>query len=347
MSSVKAMGTPMEEDRFLEIIDGLTKIKPIAVVGDLGIDKYTYGDVSRISPEAPVPVLLVTREWEKLGLAANIAHNLQTLGIKSTLCGVVGKDLRSTRLKGLMDEEGLSTEGLVCDPGRITVFKERMTTVAQQICRVDYEDDTSIDEKTARKLIEKGEKLLKDHSGVILQDYGKGTLTQVVVSEVMAMAQKVGKIVAVDPHRGTAPLFYRGANLLKPNWGEAQAMVEALGYNARHKSLTEVAKILVDKLEVEKLVITLGAQGMAFFEVGKSRQVRQIPTVAKEVFDVSGAGDTTIGLLLASLLCGASLEEALWLGNCGAGVVVAKRGTATVDRQELIAFYRHLYQEYL
>jgi rfaE bifunctional protein kinase chain/domain len=327
-------------DRFTEITKKFHQLAPIIVVGDVGIDKYTFGEVRKISPEAPVPVLEVTKEWMKLGLAANISHNLNTLAVHSTLCGVVGEDNNANIFDTLLEDEKLNTWGIVRSGARPTIFKERVTTNTQQICRIDYESSDYIDESTENKLIDRLNEFSKSHAAVIIEDYAKGTLTQKVISYMISKFKAENKLVAVDPGRLTPPLFYKGANLLKPNLTEAKAMVESLGY--KEKKLETIAKILVEKLELDMLVITLGADGMALLDVKNQPELTIIPTVANEVFDVSGAGDTAISALTASLLAGASLEEAAWIGNCASGVVVAKKGTATVDLSELHHFYDEL-----
>ncbi len=324
-------------ERFNEITQKFNSLSPIIVVGDVGIDKYTFGEVKRISPEAPVPVLEVTKEWLKLGLAANISHNLKTLGVSSTLCGVVGEDSNAATFDTLLEDEKLNTWGIVRSPGRPTIFKERVTTNTQQICRIDYESSEPIDEGTEKRLMARFDEFSKSHSAVIIEDYAKGTLTKSVIAHLIAEFKSKGKLVAVDPGRSTPPLFYKGAHLLKPNLAEARAMVESLGY--KEKKVETMAKILVDKLEIEKLVITLGGDGMALIDVKGGGELTVIPTVANEVFDVSGAGDTAISALTSALLAGASLEEAAWIGNCASGVVVGKKGTATVDLKELKEFY--------
>lgn len=328
------------EARFLEITNKFNQLSPIVVVGDVGIDKYTFGEVRRISPEAPVPVLEVTKEWLKLGLAANISHNLKMLGTESTLCGVVGEDNNANVFDSLLEDEKLNTWGIVRSAARPTIFKERVTTNTQQICRIDYESSDYINAETENKLISRIDEFSKTHSAVIIEDYAKGTLTEKVIAYLISKFKSEGKLVAVDPGRSTPPLYYKGANLLKPNLAEARAMVESLGH--KEKRLEEMAKILVDKLNLDKLVITLGADGMALLDTKGQPELKIIPTVANEVFDVSGAGDTAISVLTSSLLAGASLEEAAWIGNCAAGVVVAKKGTATVDLQELHRFYGEL-----
>ena len=326
--------------RFTEITEKFSSLAPIIVVGDVGIDKYTFGEVKKISPEAPVPVLEVTKEWLKLGLAANISHNLTTLEVQSTLCGVVGEDNNANVFDTLLEDEKLNTWGIVRTNSRPTIFKERVTTNTQQICRIDYESSEYINEETEKKLLARLGEFSKSHSAVIIEDYAKGTLTQNVIAKMIEQFKAENKLVAVDPGRLTPPLFYKGANLLKPNLTEARAMVESLGY--KEKKLETMAQILVDKLALDMLVITLGPDGMALLDVKKHSELTIIPTVANEVFDVSGAGDTAISALTASLLAGASLEEAAWIGNCASGVVVAKKGTATVNLTELHYFYDQL-----
>jgi len=326
--------------RFTDITNKFSSIDPIVVVGDVGIDKYTFGEVKRISPEAPVPVLEVTKEWLKLGLAANISHNLKTLGVQSTLCGVVGEDNNANVFDTLLEDEMLNTWGIVRTNSRPTIFKERVTTNTQQICRIDYESSDYINEDTEKKLIARFDEFAKTHAAVIIEDYAKGSLTQNVIAYLIAKFKDEKKLVAVDPGKSTPPMYYKGANLLKPNLLEAKAMVAGLGY--KENNLEKMAEVLVDKLSLDMLVITLGAEGMALLDVKNQPKMKIIPTVANEVFDVSGAGDTAISVLTSSLLAGATLEEAAWIGNCASGVVVAKKGTATVDLKELHHFYDQL-----
>jgi rfaE bifunctional protein kinase chain/domain len=326
--------------RFNEITSKFNSIDPIIVVGDVGIDKYTFGEVKRISPEAPVPVLEVTKEWLKLGLAANISHNLYTLGVKSTLCGVVGDDNNANVFDNLLEDEKLNTWGIVRCKSRPTIFKERVTTNTQQICRIDYESNEPIDAQTELKLLQRVEGFVESHKALIIEDYAKGTLTKDLIHSMIEKFKSAGKLVAVDPGRSTPPLYYKGATLLKPNLSEAKIMVESLGY--KEKKIENMAKILVDKLNLQMLVITLGADGMALLDTKNQPDLKIIPTVANEVFDVSGAGDTAISVLTSSLIAGATLEEAAWIGNCASGVVVGKKGTATVNLEELHNFYQQL-----
>lgn len=331
------MNTIISNDRFLSLVQKFKTLGPIVVVGDVGIDKYTFGEVRRISPEAPVPVLEVSKEWLKLGLAANISHNLKTLGIGSTLCGVIGNDSNASVFENLLEDENLKTWGIVNDESRPTIFKERVTTNTQQICRIDYESSDPISKETEKKLFNRVNEFIDNHSALILEDYAKGTLTEDLIKNLIKSYVEKNKFIAVDPGVSTPPLFYKGATLLKPNMKEAKLMVEQLGF--KEKNIEKISEILVDKLGLKYLVVTLGAEGMAVLDTSTSGKVAIIPTVATEVFDVSGAGDTAISVLTAAMVAGASLLEAAFIGNCASGVVVAKKGTATVDILELTDFY--------
>ncbi len=334
------MSLPTKE-RFSKIVNAFSNIEPILVVGDVGVDKYTYGEVKRISPEAPVPILEVSKEWQKLGLAANVSDNLQSLGVKSTLCGVVGNDQNASLLESLLEEEGLKTWGIVRSANRMTTFKERVTTNQQQICRVDYETNQELDEDSFKKILNRLEDFYGNHSLVIIEDYGKGLVTSELCQVLISKFKSMNKMVAVDPSRNTSPLYYKGCDLLKPNFVESQMMAEALGYR-KLKDVAKIAEVLIDKLDLKKLIITLGADGMALLDREADGKLHMIPTVANEVFDVSGAGDTAISAISSALAAGATLEEAAWIGNCASGVVVGKKGTASVTREELFAYYDNL-----
>lgn len=328
-------------ETFQKIISEFHHIKPILVVGDLGVDKYTYGEVKRISPEAPVPVLEVSKEWNKLGLAANVSDNLKSLEVPCTLCGVIGNDARANLVEHLLEERGLKTWGLVRDPARHTTYKERITTDIQQICRVDYETKDALDDDTSNRILKRIEEFSASHSGVIIEDYGKGLFSENLCQRIISTYKGKGQLIAVDPSRSTPPAWYRGATLLKPNRLESHMMVEALGY-FKERNMEKIASILVDKLQLEKVIITLGADGMAMLDTKGDGKLKIIPTAANEVFDVSGAGDTAIAAITSSLLAGATLEEAAWIGNCASGVVVRKRGTALCSLEELKDYFLNL-----
>lgn len=331
----------LTQNKFDQIITQFNSLKPILVVGDLGVDKYTFGEVKRISPEAPVPVLEVTKEWDKLGLAANVSDNLMSLEVASTLCGVIGDDKRANLVENLLEERGLKTWGLVRDASRMTTYKERVTTSTQQICRVDYETKDAINDDISRRVVSRIQEFAQTHSGVVIEDYGKGLFSEGLCQSIISTFKEKNLIVTVDPSRSTPPLWYKGATLLKPNKLEAHIMIEALGY-FKERNLETIAKILVDKLSLEKVIITLGADGMAMLDTKTDGALKIIPTAASEVFDVSGAGDTVIAALTSALLSGATLEEAAWIGNCAAGVVVGKRGTALCSKNELKDYYQKI-----
>lgn len=334
----------IQPERFNKVVDTFHELAPVLILGDIGIDKYTYGEVSRISPEAPVPVLAVTKEWMKLGLAANVADNLKSLEVNSTLCGLTGDDRNASALENLLEENGLKTWGIIRDPNRMTTYKERVTTNIQQICRVDYETQDELDKENIAKFISRISEFFETHSALIIEDYGKGLINKEITSKVIKTFTDAGKIVAVDPSRYSDPYLYEGATLLKPNYAEAKEMVGKLGYH--NESVEVMAEALIDKLNVEKVVITLGSEGMALIDTKLDNKLHRIPTVANEVFDVSGAGDTAISAITSALVAGASLEEACWIGNCASGVVVAKKGTALVNKAELGEFYKKLILRY-
>ena len=329
-------------DRFKSILANFETIEPLVVFGDIGLDKYTHGEVNRISPEAPVPVLEVTKEWYKLGLAANVSDNLKSLGVKSTICSAIGDDVTGSKLESILEEKEFSTWGLVRCKNRKTTIKERVTTFTQQICRVDYESKQSIESELESKLEARFDDFVKDHSAIIIEDYAKGLVSERLVQYLVKSFGEKGKLIAVDPGRDRNPSLYKGATLLKPNRVEAEIMANHLGYPGT-KDLNEISSILIDKLELKKLIITLGKDGMALVDTENGDgKLHIIPTAANEVFDVSGAGDTAVSAIVSSLVAGASLEEAAWIGNCASGVVVAKHGTATVNAQELLDFYSNL-----
>lgn len=325
-------------ERFKEIVKGFSSLDPVFVLGDIGVDKYTYGKVDRISPEAPVPIIEVTKEWDKLGLAANVSDNLVGLGVKSHLCGVIGHDHHGKTLLGLLHEAKLSSEAIV-KTNRMTTFKERVVTDIQQICRVDYESKHTLSDEEVSEVFKTVDNFVEKSSAVIIEDYGKGMFTKELCQKTIQHCRELGKLVTVDPSRRSDPTFFKGATLLKPNQVEAKIICEKLGY--RENDHKVMARLLLDKLDLNMVIITLGPKGMG--SMSKDDGLWQvIPTVAKEVYDVSGAGDTAISAITSSLATGANLLEASWVGNCASGVVVRKKGTAKVSQEELLNFYDKL-----
>ncbi len=313
---------------------GRIRGKRILVIGDVGLDRYTIGSVERISPEAPVPVVLVQEEKLKLGLAANVADNIQSLGGIPLLLGVVGQDRGADDFRELLLHSQIKTSYLVTDSSRRTALKDRVVSDRQQLVRIDYESLHPIEEKIEKQVLKKFRDLLPDVDGVVVEDYAKGLLTYHLLKTIFKESKQAGKFVGVDPNLKTPAEYYRGATLLTPNTKEAEALS---GIFIRDpKSLIQAGTAILQSSRASHVVVTRGKEGMAIFAQGSSR-VRLIPTYAREVYDVSGAGDTVISVLVLTLLSGAHIEEAAVLSNLAAGVEVGKRGTATVSTQEIEA----------
>ena len=308
--------------------------KRILVIGDVGVDRYTIGSVERISPEAPVPIVLVQQEVFKLGLAANVADNVKALGGVPLLTGVVGGDRTAEDFCKLLEQTGIASSHLVVDRNRRTVLKERIVSDRQQLLRVDYETLMDIDSAVEAKLLAKVKTLLAKCDAVILEDYAKGTLKGGLAEGVFAAAGKHKKIVAVDPNSKSELALYRGATVLTPNTKEAEALS---GISIRDEiSLMKAGQHILTETRADHVVITRGGEGMAIFTAGDS-SCHLIPTYAQEVYDVSGAGDTVISVFTLAMSAGATASEAAVLGNLAAGVEVGKRGTATVSVEEILA----------
>ena len=312
---------------------GAWQKKRILVVGDLGLDRYTLGVVERISPEAPVPIVRVEEESLKLGLASNVADNIQALGGKARIVGVIGQDAAGSLLCAVMQQSGIDPKNLVREKSYRTILKERIVSDRQQLLRVDYENPEALTEKMREKVLANVEKLLPTSDAVILQDYSKGLLTPSFCARLFALVGRHGKWVAVDPNSKGKLELYRGAYLMTPNTREAESLT---GITIRDsESLEKAGRMLQEKTGAERVVITRGKEGMALFDGTKKRSL--IPTYAQEVYDVSGAGDTVISVMTLALTSGANLVDAATLGNLAAGVEVGKRGTATVSIKEIKA----------
>ena len=310
----------------------------ILVVGDLMLDRYIYGTVRRISPEAPVPVVNVTQEKSVPGGASNVAWNITTLGGRGEVAGMVGQDNDARTLTTLLKQSGVGVDAVSSFAEVRTTVKTRILADRQQIVRVDWEDGMSLtgDDLAAACEAVRAEALRAD--GIIIEDYGKGFLNQAVVDVVLAVAKERGIPVGYDPKDGH-PLNVRGVTVATPNRKEAFGAVgrqEPLKEKSplEDGELSEVTRTLRDQWGVELLVVTLGPQGMFLLDEG-SKPVH-VPTRAREVFDVSGAGDTVIAVCTLALASGATHLEAVELANYAAGVVVAKLGTAPCYAEELL-----------
>lgn len=302
----------------------------ILVVGDLILDQYVWGEVSRISPEAPIPVVEVLKESFSLGGAANVAHNARTLGAAVDACGVVGEDEEGRRLLRMLEEKGIGTGAVVTDPSRPTTLKTRIVARRQQVVRVDREDCRTLEGPCLEELLQRVKSLVHRGAAVVLEDYGKGVIQEVLLRQIVPLAMQAGKIVTVDPKRDHFAL-YEGVTAITPNRQEAEA---ATGIRiVDQKSLYEAGAVLIERLSCAAVLIKLGERGMCLFESG--RPPFEIPARAREVFDVSGAGDTVIAVFTTALASGASMREAAVLSNLAGGLVVEKLGTATVTREEI------------
>jgi rfaE bifunctional protein kinase chain/domain len=295
----------------------------LLVVGDVMLDRYWFGDTNRISPEAPVPVVQVGKIDERLGGAANVARNVAALGAKTTILGVIGDDEPGRRVSELLKSSQVDSQ-LEVDGNVPTTVKLRVIARQQQLIRLDFEEAPS--EAALAHKLERYEKLVGDADVVILSDYGKGALGQVALMIEQARAQK--KMILVDP-KGDNYAKYRGATVLTPNRSELRQVV---GQWASEEDLTKRAQDLRKSLDLKALLLTRSEEGMSLFtETG----VSHVKAQAREVFDVSGAGDTVIGTLAVALAAGWPLERAMALANRAGGIVVGKLGTATVTSEEL------------
>lgn len=304
----------------------------ILILGDVMLDEYIWGDVKRISPEAPVPVVNIHRRTHVPGGAGNTAANVASLDGVALLASVVGRDYQAEELISALNSCGVEANGLVKDPDRLTTTKTRIVAHNQQVVRVDCERTTAISASLEDALLQWMESQLKEVSACVLSDYAKGVVSARMAERYIRLARSAGKPVVVDP-KGTDYSKYRGATLVKPNLHEAEraSKLEITG----ETSLLEVGQRLSTILEGAALLITRGAEGMTLFRSGSPPV--HIPTVARNVYDVTGAGDTVISTLALSLAAGGTLEQAAQLANMAAGIAVGKVGTAMVKREELLA----------
>ena len=330
----------MTTDHARQLIERLSS-KRVLVIGDLMLDEFIYGRVSRISPEAPVPVVEVTRQAYYPGGAANVARNIREFTPGVGLMGLVGECEHASRLRSLLGAQGIGWDGIQSDPDHQTIVKTRIIARQQQVVRVDRERKMAPPQRVHDSALAWLRDHLKDFDALILEDYGKGFLTQPFVDVVGRLASAAGKILTVDPNVHN-PLRWPGATAIKPNRTEAFAAVgrpltESVSPAKSDAPLAEVGAALLAQWDTPTLLVTLGEQGMMLFQRGKDAFA--LPTRAQEVFDVSGAGDTVIALFTLCLAAGASPEEAAEIANHAAGVVVGKLGTATLTPAELLASF--------
>jgi D-glycero-beta-D-manno-heptose-7-phosphate kinase len=310
----------------------------VLVVGDLMLDRYVYGSVTRISPEAPVPVVNVVKETSMPGGASNVAGNIRTLGGRAAVAGMIGKDAAGVELRWLLTHADVDVECAMMFAGARTIVKERIIAERQQVVRVDFERATAWSLRQSEKFLSMLALELSQADGVIIEDYGKGAVTQKVVDLILATALRRDIPVGLDPKDGH-DLNLQGITVATPNRREAFAIAGVIDPGAREnpladKALRKTGEILMEKWAAENLAITLGSQGM--FLMSRGKPPRHVPTRAREVFDVSGAGDTVIAACVTALAAGAGFLESAELANIAAGVVVGKLGTASCTPEELL-----------
>lgn len=318
----------------------------ILVIGDLILDEYIYGSVERISPEAPVPVLWAKRRSFVPGGAANVAANIRSLDADACLLGIIGKDKNAEVFLSQIKKQGLSAKGIFVEPKRHTTVKTRIIAGHQQVVRVDWEHTEPLSQELNRKMLNFVEKNIRDFDAIIIEDYGKGVVNRQLLEEIILLAHRRKKIITVDPKEEHFDCYHR-VSAITPNRKELENAIRYLKIkDAGNRLPINSDKLFTDKdvdvagmgvlkyLQLNSLLVTLGEQGMRLFE--KSGRITHIATVAQEVFDVSGAGDTVIACFTLALSSGASNIEAARLANFAAGIVVGKLGTAVTNRKELL-----------
>jgi rfaE bifunctional protein kinase chain/domain len=332
----------MELRRLQEILDQAPG-KRILVIGDLMLDEFVWGKVGRISPEAPVPVVEVTGQSFYPGGAANVARNLCEFVNHVSVAGRVGRDGSGAQLRGLLAGQKIDIAHLVEDENFQTIVKTRIIARHQQVVRVDRERVASPSDEQIAKVVVAVRKALPEIDALIFEDYGKGFLAADLVSQIARDARAAGKIIAADPNPRNL-INWRGMTVVKPNRTEA-FLAAGIAWCDPEKppeddlDLARAGQTLLEKWETQSILITLGEHGMMLFQ--RNQPAHHIPTKARDVFDVSGAGDTAIALFTLALACNATALEAAEIANHGSAVVVGKLGTATVTRSELIASFEH------
>jgi rfaE bifunctional protein kinase chain/domain len=310
------------KERAVNLISMFSDIT-VGVIGDIILDKYLWGDVERISPEAPVPVVDVKKETVSLGGASNVANNIASLDAKAYMIGVVGDDENAKIIENLLKSKNINPI-LITDKSRPTIEKTRIIAVSQQLLRIDREDRSKLSTEIEDKIINEIKNIKDEINVFIVSDYGKGVITQ----RIMDFIKSLNKPIFVDPKPSNYQL-YKHTTILTPNKKEAYESIKA----DKNTDLEFVGRKIMSDLELNQLLITLGGEGMALFEGDK---ILRIPTKAKKVFDVTGAGDTVISVLALARLAGGTWEESASLANTAAGYVVGEIGTATVSRDILI-----------
>jgi rfaE bifunctional protein kinase chain/domain len=332
--------TQFQPQSLVDRVRDFTKFR-VAVIGDLMLDKYIWGRATRISQEAPVPVVCVDRQNIVPGGAANVVRNLLALEARANAIGVIGNDHDGDNLTTILDDAGADTKHISRQDDRMTTVKTRVIAANQQVVRIDFEDTTCIAEQCQKQILENVRECLEQQllDAIILEDYAKGVFTPELMDEIAKLGNQANIPVTLDPH-SSHPFNIKGISLMTPNRQEAFALAEipyqkCSGDPTKDKALLQVGKILKDRWQNKMLLITLGGDGMALFLDDDPVPIH-IPTRARQVFDVSGAGDTVMATMTLALLAGAAPEEAAVIANHAAGVVVGLVGTAPIYADALL-----------
>jgi len=322
----------LPKKRALDIIAGFTRTG-VLVVGDVMVDHFIWGKVSRISPEAPVPVVDVQKDSIMLGGCANVLNSIYAMGGKVYVAGVIGSDDIGKILLRELRQKKIETNGIIVDKNRPTTLKTRIVAHGQQVVRFDKENKKAILPKETGKILQYVDAMRRKIGAVVISDYNKGVVSRSLVSGIKDIVGGSGVVICVDPKHNDFSI-YEGAHVITPNHHEAQ---RAAGMEITNgEDLERLSEKILKMHDFQAMLITRGEEGMSLFENGRKIVHTYFPTQAKEVYDVTGAGDTVIGVLALSLAAQAGLKEATCLANLAAGIVVGKIGTSTVSREELI-----------
>ncbi len=309
----------------------------IAIIGDMMLDGYLWGDVKRISPEAPVPIVEIDNEFFRFGGAANVALNISKLGANAIPFGLLGNDANASIFKDLVNKANMHGSFLINDSSRPTTTKTRVISSDQQIVRIDKESKETISDELEQTLFASLENNINNIDAIILEDYNKGVLSGTLIRKIIELAKKKNIVITVDPKFENF-FNYKNVTVFKPNLKETE---DSFGIKITSKNdIEQIGFKLLEKLNSKYILLTLGADGMAIFENGKPMEI--IPTKARKVLDVSGAGDTVISTLTISLLAGATISEATHLANYAGGLVCEEAGVVPIEKDKLFA---HLFSE--
>jgi rfaE bifunctional protein kinase chain/domain len=334
---VKAPPAPLARDRVLQLVERMKHTR-VVVIGDIMLDRYFIGDTERLSPEAPVPVVTVAERHSALGGAANVAANVVAMGAQCLLVGALGDDADGSAVRQELALGRLNDRFVLTVAGRPTTSKTRIIARGQQIVRIDEEVDSLLDGADQARLVAAAREALTDADALLLEDYNKGALSPGLIEAAMETARQRGIPIVVDP-KYRQFFGYAGATVFKPNRRELESALGAAVDLQNGNALPEVLSLL----KVDNLLVTLGAEGMVL--VTKDGTLTQIPSIARQIFDVSGAGDTVTAWLGTALAAGATVQEAAQLANYAAGVEVGKPGVSTVLPQEVLAVHEERFDQ--